>query len=67
MTATNFSEALRLVLKHEGGYVDHPKDPSGELTFPRCSRAPNRSGMKTRGNCQDGGEDRGGGGHSLHS
>jgi lysozyme family protein len=29
MTAINFSEALRRVLKHEGGYVDHPRDPGG--------------------------------------
>jgi lysozyme family protein len=25
----NFQRSLSLVLKHEGGYVDHPKDPGG--------------------------------------
>lgn len=25
----NFTEALQLVLVHEGGYVDHPQDPGG--------------------------------------
>lgn len=26
----NFDECLALVLKHEGGWVDHPSDPGGE-------------------------------------
>lgn len=25
----NFDKSLKFVLKHEGGYVDHPKDPGG--------------------------------------
>lgn len=29
MTAKNFSQALKNVLVHEGGYVNHPKDPGG--------------------------------------
>lgn len=29
MAAANFERALPLVLKHEGGYSDHPKDPGG--------------------------------------
>ncbi|MBD8906528.1 glycoside hydrolase family 108 protein [Methylorubrum zatmanii] len=29
MAAANFERALALALAHEGGYVDHPKDPGG--------------------------------------
>jgi lysozyme family protein len=29
MAASSFDRALQLVLKHEGGYVDHPDDPGG--------------------------------------
>src|SRR3990167_8381454 len=29
MVATNFERSLAAVLKHEGGYVDHPRDPGG--------------------------------------
>lgn len=29
----NFSQALEHVLKHEGGYIDHPSDPGGETNF----------------------------------
>jgi len=29
MTTETFGRALSLVLKHEGGYVDHPADPGG--------------------------------------
>ncbi len=28
-----FNDALAVVLKHEGGYVDHPNDPGGETNF----------------------------------
>ena len=29
----DFESALKEVLKHEGGYVDHPNDPGGETNF----------------------------------
>ena len=29
----NFDECLALILKHEGGWVDHPKDPGGETNM----------------------------------
>jgi lysozyme family protein len=29
MAAVNFDRALAAVLKHEGGYADHPRDPGG--------------------------------------
>lgn len=29
----NFTDSLKEVLKHEGGYVDHPEDPGGETNF----------------------------------
>ena len=30
MTYANFDKALAYVLEHEGGYVNHPRDPGGE-------------------------------------
>ena len=29
MAAENYQKCLAQVLKYEGGYVDHPKDPGG--------------------------------------
>ena len=34
----NFEQAFREVLKHEGGYVNHPKDPGG-ITNLGCTKA----------------------------
>lgn len=46
----NFERALSLVLKHEGGYVDHPRDPGGAtnkgITLATYRRYVNRSGTK---------------------
>lgn len=33
MTATNYDEALRCLLAHEGGYSNHPSDPGGPTHF----------------------------------
>ncbi len=40
MTASNFAACLRIVLKHEGGYVDHPRDPAA----PPTSASPSAPG-----------------------
>ena len=29
----NFDECLKMLLHHEGGYVNHPKDPGGETNL----------------------------------
>jgi lysozyme family protein len=29
----NFDQAVEIILKKEGGYVNHPKDPGGETNF----------------------------------
>ena len=33
VVAKTFQDALKRVLKHEGGYIDHPSDPGGETNF----------------------------------
>lgn len=35
----NFDTAVKLILKHEGGYVNHPSDPGGETKFGISKRA----------------------------
>lgn len=44
----NFEKALALVLKHEGGYVDHPKDPGG-ATMKGVTQAVYNAYRKIRG------------------
>lgn len=34
-----FNEAVEIVLKHEGGYINHAKDPGGETKFGISKRA----------------------------
>jgi hypothetical protein len=36
---SGFDEAVKMVLKHEGGYVNHPSDPGGETNFGISKRA----------------------------
>ena len=31
--ANNFKHCLEIILHHEGGYVNHPKDPGGETNL----------------------------------
>ncbi len=33
MAAENYQTCLEMILHHEGGYVNHPKDPGGETNF----------------------------------
>ena len=33
MSASTYDEALRRLLAHEGGYVNHPSDPGGPTNF----------------------------------
>ena len=35
----NFETALEMLLEHEGGYVNHPKDPGGETNLGKTLRA----------------------------
>lgn len=39
MTAANFDPCLAEILKHEGGYVNHPKDPGGETNMGISKRS----------------------------
>ena len=47
----NFDQALAIVLKHEGGYVNHPSDPGGETNYGITKRVAQANGyngdMKT--------------------
>lgn len=35
----NFDQAVEFILRHEGGYVNNPKDPGGETNFGISKRA----------------------------
>jgi lysozyme family protein len=36
---TTYDKAVELILKHEGGYVDHPNDPGGETNMGISKRS----------------------------
>lgn len=42
-----FEKAVEIVLKHEGGYVNHPNDPGGETNFGISKRSYPNENMKT--------------------
>ena len=33
MASENYEKCLETILHHEGGYVNHPKDPGGETNL----------------------------------
>lgn len=35
---SHFEKAIINILRHEGGYVNHPQDPGGETNFGICKR-----------------------------
>lgn len=37
--SNNFDIAVEIILKHEGGYVNHPDDPGGETNYGISKRA----------------------------
>ena len=37
--SVGFEPAVELILKHEGGYVNHPDDPGGETNFGIAKRS----------------------------
>jgi len=42
----NFDECLKMLLHHEGGYVNHPKDPGGETNLGVTKRVYEKWGGK---------------------
>jgi lysozyme family protein len=39
MTMTKFEKCIPIILRHEGGYVNHPNDPGGETKYGISKRA----------------------------
>lgn len=42
---SDFNEAIKVILRHEGGWVDHPSDPGGETNFGISSLIIRREGI----------------------
>lgn len=40
----NIEQALKLLLRHEGGYVDHPRDPGGATNYGITERVARQHG-----------------------
>lgn len=43
----NFEDAIEVIFKHEGGYVNHPRDPGGETHFGISKRSYPNVELKT--------------------
>ena len=53
MAAENYEECLKMILHHEGGYVNHPKDPGGETNLGVTKRVYAEWCMKEGYNVKD--------------
>jgi lysozyme family protein len=47
MASKNYDKCLETILHHEGGYVNHPKDPGGEpMTLKAVDEYVERNGLE---------------------
>ena len=46
----NYDKCLETILHHEGGYVNHPKDPGGETNLGVTKRHERPDGRRCRTN-----------------
>ena len=53
MAAENYEACLKMILHHEGGYVNHPKDPGGETNLGVTKRVYEEWCMKEGYNVKD--------------
>ena len=50
MANSNYNACLEIILHHEGGYVNHPKDPGGETNLGVTKRVYEEWGGKKKKN-----------------